>query len=493
MSAPGFARALWVRVLTVPIAVFLLGMLVPGAVAYSLLGRLAERESYEKAASVFGVLEAVRQAPAGSRVGGCQAALGAARSQQRSGSEVPFRYRLVSLTAVREDARPDRYEQQLLATFAADPRLRRVQEEVRLNGERTRVVAAPVVAEGAACVRCHGARGGWRPGAVVGASVLYLPAGFTYAQSQRVFRVTVTLVAILCALGAAALARQVHVLVAAPARDLFSASQAIRRGDWSARFPAVGHTELTALAASVQETTRWLRERVAQEEKLRAMFQQFVPASVAARALGRDAEEALAGARHPVTVMAVNVRNFRLLMDHLPPAQTVSTLNEFFSQVNAAIVEHRGIVSKYLGDTVLAIFGMPLGNDGHALDAVRAALAIPRALHDMYLQLDEDHDWQLGVGIGIATGEPIVGYFGSEEHREYAVLGEAVAEAAWLESLSKSVPEEDTIVISERTYREVMSDVHVHDLGEKVTPSGATVHAFVVQGLRTEARTALAS
>ena len=72
---------------------------------------------------------------------------------------------------------------------------------------------------------------------------------------------------------------------------------------------AVSPVDLAELALSFQQTTLWLREQVAKEEKLRALFQQFVPASVAARALGVDADKILAGTRHPVTVMVINIRN----------------------------------------------------------------------------------------------------------------------------------------------------------------------------------------
>jgi class 3 adenylate cyclase len=171
----------------------------------------------------------------------------------------------------------------------------------------------------------------------------------------------------------------------------------------------------------------------------------------------------------------------------------VVALNEYFSEINRVIVSNKGVVSKYLGDTVMAIFGMPHGNNDHALHAIRAALAIPRALQDLYVRMEDKHGWELGVGIGIATGVPIVGHFGSSEHMEYTVLGDVVVDAHRMEELTKSVPEEDTILICETTYRSVMSEVHVFDMGEKTTKDGRTVHPYVVQGMRSEARQVLAA
>ena len=141
----------------------------------------------------------------------------------------------------------------------------------------------------------------------------------------------------------------------------------------------------------------------------------------------------------------------------------------------------------------MALFGMPLGQDNHALSAVRAALSIPAALQNLYVRLDDKYGWELGVGIGISTGDLIVGSFGSSVHREYSVLGDVVGEAHQLEAATKGVPEEDSILISEATYRYVMSDVHVLDLGEKQNAQGKSIHAYAVQGFRNEVRSSLAA
>jgi class 3 adenylate cyclase len=139
----------------------------------------------------------------------------------------------------------------------------------------------------------------------------------------------------------------------------------------------------------------------------------------------------------------------------------------------------------------MAFFGMPVAGDNHILNAVKAALALPNALQNIYVRLEETYGWELGVGVGIATGEPIVGQFGSSQHFEYTVLGDVVREAHRLEEVTKGIPEEDSIVISEPAYREIMSQVQVFDLGEKHLKDGASIRAFAVQGLRVELREAV--
>lgn len=488
MPVREFFRSLSLRLLAIPVSLFLVGALVPGMVGHLLLQRSAWREAHEKAVTLSATLRAVEQvaqpeAKNGPNGAGTTDASPArlvddvVRAYQSGPKEVPFAFRRVAEQAGDGFEAAEGIEAGIVSSFAADTRLRQYETEVQRNGQRTLVYALPVIANGK----------------TVGATIVYMPMGFYFAQAARIFWSVGALIGLLAFLCSALLALRVRKHIAKPAAEMLATSQAIRRGDWNARYQLTTSDELARLAGAFQETTRWLRERLAHEEKMRAMFQQFIPASVAAKALGKDADRLTTGTRHAVTVMMINIRNFKLLMDHLPPDQTVSTLNEYFSEVNKVIVANKGLVSKYLGDSIVAMFGMPVGTSNQALDAVKAAVQIPQALQNLYVRLDEEYGWQLGVGIGITTGEPIVGHFGSSEHMEYTCLGDVVVHANWLEELSKAVPEEDTTLIDEPTYRRVMSEVHVFDLGEKTTASGHTIHAFAVQGLRMEARQALAA
>jgi len=506
------------KILTVPLAAFFVGLLLPGAVGYWLLQRQAESATRDKAQAILQTLMAPPSATGEARTQSgksCPAEIAnfPARQGMRAsggdGKTAPFRFRQVALNPANPAHRADPYEACLITTFASHPETRQIEDTVQGKQGSFQVLAVPVIVSQDRCLRCHGTPGaapawrahssgktagfGWKKGQVVGASILYVPNDLPRAGARQAFFTILKLVGLVSLLATGLLLWRTQTLITRPVRNLLTTSEAIRRGDWKARFSAYWPDELAELATSFQNTTLWLRGQVAKEEKLRALFQQFVPASVAARALGTDADQFLTGTRHPVTVLVLNIRNFKLLMEHLPPEQTVSTLNEFFCAVNQVIVANKGLVSKYLGDSVVAIFGMPMGNGDHALQAVRAAMGIPSALQNLYVRLSESYGWELGVGIGISTGEPIVGYFGSSAHMEYTVLGEVAVEAHRLEEATKSVPEEDTILISEATYRCVMSDVHVYDLGERAGAGGKPIHAYVVQGFRSEARSALAA
>jgi class 3 adenylate cyclase len=521
VSFLAFFRSVAAKIVTVPIVAFALGILIPGLLGYQLLQRGAEREIHENAANTLELLSSVRRfaeddAHSDSPLGkggfvhmGSLATAQVVRRYESVHRGEGFRYHRVALNPTDSGNQPDEVETRLIHRLGADLRLTQTEDEVRLKGVGYHVLATPIVVAQDRCLACHGspkgapawrvkrfgqlAGFGWQKGQVVGIDVVYTPSDYPRQQAAAIFWTTARAIGILAAICAILLLVRAHLLISRPVYRMLSASESIQKGEW-AHWTAPGFPdELATLGNSFQTTSYMLRNKIIREEKLRALFQQFIPASVAATALGKHADEVLIGTRHPVTVMIINIRNFKLLMDHLPPEQTVSTLNEYFGAVNKIIVANKGLVSKYMGDSVIALFGMPLSQDNHALRAVRSAISIPAALQDLYVRLDEKHGWELGVGIGISTGEPIIGSFGSSEHFEYTVLGDVVGEAEYLEATTKAVPEEDSILISEATYRMVMSDVHVLDLGEKSRPSGATLHAYVVQGLRSEVRSSLAA
>ena len=513
MKAFAFGKGLYLKILVIPLVFFGIGVAVPGYFGYKLLERNAEREVEEKARMIARTVDAFTMATKGARPGSadsgsirCEGGYELRRAMKRHEKgprEVPWRFKHVALNATDKDNRANQYETRLITTFEADRSIRQIEEDVELN-KRFHVIAKPTaVAE--SCLRCHGDPGAaptkkreeygrtagfnWRKGQVVGATVIYVPSDYARSQSFGIFWTIFKIVSLLAVMCAAMLTWRVRAVVVEPVHRLLKTSWALRKGDYNASYPKIGSDdEIDELAESFQDATHFLRARLVQEEKTRSLFQQFIPASVGAQALGRDPDAVMKGNRHSVTVMMINIRNFKLLMSNLDPDKTVGTLNEFFGAVNKVITDNNGMVSKYLGDSVLAFFGMPVSGDNHVLNAVKAALALPKALQNTYVRLEETYGWELGIGVGIATGEPIVGQFGSSEHFEYTVLGDVVGEAHRLEEVTKGIPEEDSIVISEASYREIMSQVQVFDLGEKPLKDGSKIRAFAVQGLRVELR-----
>jgi len=514
-------KSISAKIVIVPIIVFAIGLAVPGMLAYQLLQFNAERETRDKSAAALSLISAARKAtdedgatPAASSKSGFyhQGAVVTAqlmKTYDASRHEESLRYKRVAVNPTDPRNVSDEFETRLLRRFTNNLQDAQAEEEVQQSGHGYHVLATPVKVTQDKCLQCHGyvksapawrlkkygrtGGFGWQKGQIVALDIVYTPSDFPRSQAKAIFWSVAKSIGLLSLICAAMLFLRSYHMITRPMRRLLATSESIQRGEWTHYSGTHFPDEVADLAVSFESTSCLLRNKIVREEKLRSLFQQFIPASIAATALGKNADDVIVGTRHGVTVMIINIRNFKLLMDHLPPDQTVATLNEYFAAVNKIIVSNKGLVSKYMGDSVMALFGMPLGKDNHALGAVRAALAIPAALQDLYVRLDEKFGWELGVGIGISTGEPIIGSFGSSEHFEYSILGDVVAEAQFLEASTKAVPEEDSILISEATYRGVMSDVHVLDLGEKPGPKGDILHAYVVQGLRAEVRSTLAA
>lgn len=154
--------------------------------------------------------------------------------------------------------------------------------------------------------------------------------------------------------------------------------------------------------------------------------------------------------KQEVTVLFCDVRDFTTLSEGLPPEQIVELLNEWFTEATRAIRRHGGVVDKFIGDAVMALFGVPVSRQDAAADAVRAALDMRDALSAMNLRQRALGGKEFRIGIGIDTGEVVVGFIGSHLRQSYTAIGNAVNTANRLESATKNYPGCD-ILISEKT------------------------------------------
>jgi class 3 adenylate cyclase len=154
--------------------------------------------------------------------------------------------------------------------------------------------------------------------------------------------------------------------------------------------------------------------------------------------------------KQEITVLFSDVRGYTSLTEGLAPEQVVELLNEWFEEATRAIRRHGGIVDKFIGDAVMALFGVPEPRDDAAACAVAAALEMRNALAALNLRQSVRGGLEIRVGIGIDTGEAVVGYFGSHLRRSYTAIGDSVNTASRLESATKDFPGCD-ILISQRT------------------------------------------
>lgn len=184
---------------------------------------------------------------------------------------------------------------------------------------------------------------------------------------------------------------------------------------------------------------------------IKDIFKQYVTEDVVEEILA-DPENALlsTGTRREVTILFSDIRNFTSLSETLPPEEVVELLNRYFDQMTGLVMEHGGTLDKYLGDGLLAIFGAPVRRETSAVDAVRCGLRMQKMARQLVDERLADRKRPFdGIGVGIHTGEVVVGSIGSEKHREYTAIGSVVNLASRIVGIAPA----DSVYISEATMR----------------------------------------
>lgn len=190
-------------------------------------------------------------------------------------------------------------------------------------------------------------------------------------------------------------------------------------------------------------------ERLAREEVARANYSRFLPEYVVKQMLENPESFKLGGSSQTITILFADIRGFTRISEHAPPEKIVSLLNRYFSAMTEIIFAHGGTLDKYLGDGLMALFGAPTATPDDASNALNAAVAMQRRLMGINRELREEGFPEIGVGMGLHTGEAIVGYIGSERRSEYTAIGDTVNTSSRLESNARG----GEILISDATAR----------------------------------------
>ncbi len=172
----------------------------------------------------------------------------------------------------------------------------------------------------------------------------------------------------------------------------------------------------------------------------------------------------LNGARKELTVLFSDIHNFTPQFENAEPELIVQQLNEYFNAMTKAVLRNGGTYDKYMGDALMAFFGAPTAMPNHAEMACRAALEMQLALDELNQKWAKEGKPQLKHGIGISTGTMFVGNFGSDDIKNFTVMGSSVNLGSRLETLTRHVDAD--IIISENTYLSVQEWSEVRDLGK---------------------------
>lgn len=189
---------------------------------------------------------------------------------------------------------------------------------------------------------------------------------------------------------------------------------------------------------------------------------------------------ALGGRRVQGTVMFADIRGFTSLVESTPPEETIELLNTWYALMFEAINSHGGVVNQMIGDGLMCIFGAPLPVDDHAAQAVHAALDMEAMLRVLNSEREAAGKSLLRIGVGIATGEMVAGYTGTQSRATYTCIGNTVNLAARLESHTKEVGR--MILIDPDTCRAVGGRCETEALGQvQLRGKAAPVEVFAVR------------
>lgn len=183
---------------------------------------------------------------------------------------------------------------------------------------------------------------------------------------------------------------------------------------------------------ALQKSVAYYRSELA---RLEQALHRFTAAPLVEDVIARGAPSG--GQRRTVTVMFADLQGFTSLSTQLEAEVMVRVLNGYFQAMSAAIGQHEGYVSKFMGDGLMAFFGGIEHNPWQARDGVLAALAMRRALVAYNADLATQNLPQLKFGIGLHAGEVVIGALGSDRLMEYTVIGDVVNVAARVESLTR--------------------------------------------------------
>ncbi len=198
-------------------------------------------------------------------------------------------------------------------------------------------------------------------------------------------------------------------------------------------------------------------EQLKKEEQLRSHLSRYIGNELVEQIMASEHEVLLPNERKQLTIMFADIRSFTSLAEKMSPEKVVTMLNHYFSVMVEIVFSCNGLLDKFVGDQLMAVFGHMSDEKRGARDAVLAALKMQRAMKKVQQALTEQNLPAFQIGIGINTGKAIIGSVGSKNRQDYTVIGDAVNTAARLEE--QAGPGE--IIIGEQTYSHLPDSIQV--------------------------------
>jgi class 3 adenylate cyclase len=192
------------------------------------------------------------------------------------------------------------------------------------------------------------------------------------------------------------------------------------------------------------------------EQRIRQIFQKYVPQDVINESF-KNPEQLLPGKNMELSILFSDIRSFTTISEGMRPDDLVESLNRYFSSQVNVIYKRNGIVDKYIGDAIMALWGAPVKRGDDALQSVLSGLEMITVLNTFNEDQKKLGKKEFRIGIGINYGEVTVGNIGAEQKRDYTVIGDNVNLASRMEGLTKTYHSE--LLISEFLYAELKKQI----------------------------------
>lgn len=263
--------------------------------------------------------------------------------------------------------------------------------------------------------------------------------------------------------------------VSQPLQQLAGHTKVVAGGDYTRRIELPREDEIGQLATAFNHMTAGLAER----DRVRDLLGKVVSPEIATQLLHSDLK--LGGEEREVTILFSDLRDFTSLSEKLPAAEVLALLNRYLDRMSAIIEQHGGVIDKYIGDAIMALFGAPVAAADAPDRAIAAAREMAAALEALNRELAAEGRPPLAFGVGINTARVVAGNMGSKTRLNYTVIGDGVNLASRLEGLTKDPAYDTPIIISEATLRALKSRPPVRELGEvKVKGKAQAVRIFAL-------------
>ena len=200
------------------------------------------------------------------------------------------------------------------------------------------------------------------------------------------------------------------------------------------------------------------------KEKIKQAMGKYISQDVMKSVVSNIDDLKLGGKRAVVTVLFSDIRGFTSLSEKLPADEVSNILNEYFSEMEPIITKYNGVINKFIGDAIMALFGEPIKDEKHPQNAVMCAYEMLKKVEYLREKWLFEGKPKIEIGIGINTGEVFIGNIGTESRMEYTVIGDTVNLASRIESYNKVY--KTNLLVSSSTYSYISSIADVIKISE---------------------------